>query len=77
MWVASDGRGILDYPHYTRPQSFRGWDVPEVLMSGNHEDDSPLASGEGARKNAAQPAGFAGLKQLFLISPRKNGAISI
>jgi tRNA (guanine37-N1)-methyltransferase len=31
-------RGILDYPHYTRPQSFRGWDVPEVLMSGNHED---------------------------------------
>jgi tRNA (guanine37-N1)-methyltransferase len=32
------GRGILDYPHYTRPPSFRGWDVPEVLMSGNHED---------------------------------------
>jgi len=30
--------GILDYPHYTRPQSFRGWDVPEVLMSGNHEE---------------------------------------
>ena len=32
------GRGILDYPHYTRPQTFRGWDVPEVLMSGNHEE---------------------------------------
>ncbi|HKS80974.1 MAG TPA: tRNA (guanosine(37)-N1)-methyltransferase TrmD [Candidatus Acidoferrales bacterium] len=30
--------GILDYPHYTRPQSFREWDVPEVLMSGNHEE---------------------------------------
>ena len=30
--------GILDYPHFTRPQSFRGWDVPEVLMSGNHEE---------------------------------------
>jgi tRNA (guanine37-N1)-methyltransferase len=29
--------GILDFPHYTRPQSFRGWDVPEVLISGNHE----------------------------------------
>jgi tRNA (guanine37-N1)-methyltransferase len=28
---------ILDYPHYTRPQSFRGWDVPEILLSGNHE----------------------------------------
>jgi tRNA (guanine37-N1)-methyltransferase len=33
-----DSRGILDYPHYTRPQSFRGWDVPEVLVSGNHEE---------------------------------------
>ena len=30
--------GILDYPHYTRPPSFRGWDVPEVLLSGNHEE---------------------------------------
>lgn len=32
------GHGILDYPHYTRPQSFRGWEVPEVLISGNHEE---------------------------------------
>ncbi|MGH9727772.1 MAG: tRNA (guanosine(37)-N1)-methyltransferase TrmD [Candidatus Acidiferrales bacterium] len=30
-------RGILDYPHYTRPHNFRGWEVPESLMSGNHE----------------------------------------
>ncbi len=30
--------GVLDYPHYTRPQSFRGWDVPKVLMGGNHEE---------------------------------------
>jgi tRNA (guanine37-N1)-methyltransferase len=30
--------GILDYPHYTRPPSFRGWAVPEVLISGNHEE---------------------------------------
>lgn len=29
---------LLDYPHYTRPASFRGWDVPEDLMSGNHEE---------------------------------------
>jgi tRNA (guanine37-N1)-methyltransferase len=28
----------LDYPHYTRPQIFRGWEVPEVLLSGNHAD---------------------------------------
>jgi len=30
--------GILDYPHYTRPAEFRGWKVPEVLLSGNHEE---------------------------------------
>ena len=29
--------GILDYPHYTRPAEFRGWTVPEVLVSGDHE----------------------------------------
>lgn len=28
--------GILDYPHYTRPQVFRGMEVPEVLLSGDH-----------------------------------------
>lgn len=28
--------GLLEYPHYTRPASFRGWNVPEVLLSGNH-----------------------------------------
>ena len=30
-------RAILDFPHYTRPPLFRGWNVPEVLMNGNHE----------------------------------------
>jgi tRNA (guanine37-N1)-methyltransferase len=28
---------LLDYPHYTRPASFRGWPVPDVLLSGNHQ----------------------------------------
>jgi tRNA (guanine37-N1)-methyltransferase len=29
--------GLLDYPHYTRPAEFRGMSVPEVLVSGNHD----------------------------------------
>ncbi len=29
--------GGLEYPHYTRPPEFRGWKVPDVLRSGNHE----------------------------------------
>jgi tRNA (guanine37-N1)-methyltransferase len=28
--------GLLDYPQYTRPANFRGWEVPEILRSGNH-----------------------------------------
>ena len=28
--------GLLEYPQYTRPASFRGWEVPDVLRSGNH-----------------------------------------
>src|SRR5579864_850452 len=29
---------LLDCPHYTRPADFRGWNVPEVLLGGNHEE---------------------------------------
>ena len=29
---------LLDFPHYTRPAEFRGWNVPEVLLGGNHEE---------------------------------------
>jgi tRNA (guanine37-N1)-methyltransferase len=30
------GSGLLEEPQYTRPAEFRGWEVPEVLRSGNH-----------------------------------------
>ena len=30
--------GLLDYPQYTRPPEFRGMKVPEVLLSGNHQE---------------------------------------
>ena len=30
--------GLLEYPQYTRPPSFMGMEVPEVLLSGNHEE---------------------------------------
>jgi tRNA (guanine37-N1)-methyltransferase len=32
----SHARGLLEGPHYTRPRVFRGWEVPEVLLSGDH-----------------------------------------
>ena len=30
--------GLLEYPHYTRPPDFRGWRVPDVLLSGHHAE---------------------------------------
>ena len=30
-------RGLLDYPHYTRPEEVRGLRIPEILLSGHHE----------------------------------------
>jgi len=36
--VDSFSRGLLDYPHFTRPAEFRGLRVPDVLLSGNHAD---------------------------------------
>lgn len=30
--------GYLEYPHYTRPENYKGWKVPEVLLSGNHAE---------------------------------------
>jgi tRNA (guanine37-N1)-methyltransferase len=32
----SHAGGLLEYPHYTRPPEFRGWEVPDVLLSGDH-----------------------------------------
>ena len=32
----SHSMGLLEYPHYTKPSAFRGWKVPEVLLSGDH-----------------------------------------
>jgi tRNA (guanine37-N1)-methyltransferase len=34
--VALEGRP--EYPHYTRPADYRGWKVPDVLLSGHHEE---------------------------------------
>jgi tRNA (guanine37-N1)-methyltransferase len=33
----SFARGLLEYPHYTRPQTWQGMSVPEILLSGHHE----------------------------------------
>ena len=34
----SFSNGLLEYPQYTKPRNFRGYEVPEVLLNGNHKD---------------------------------------
>ena len=42
--------GLLDYPHYTRPATLRGNRVPEVLLSGNHEEIRQWREGEALKR---------------------------
>jgi tRNA (guanine37-N1)-methyltransferase len=32
----SFAKGLLEFPQYTRPVEYRGWRVPDILLSGNH-----------------------------------------
>ena len=43
--------GVLEYPHYTRPQTFEGRDIPDVLTSGDHA----RSKDGGARKAKSSP----------------------
>lgn len=45
----SFSEGLLEYPHYTRPPSFRGWDVPEILFSGHHAEIAAWRAREAMR----------------------------
>ena len=49
--------GLLEYPVYTKPASWRGLDVPAVLTSGHHGHVAPLATGRAAApdRRAADP----------------------
>lgn len=49
---ASTHHGLLDYPHYTRPQTWMGMDVPPVLLSGNHAEIAAWRRAESLRRTA-------------------------
>jgi tRNA (guanine37-N1)-methyltransferase len=44
--------GLLEYPQYTRPPSYRGWPVPEVLLSGNHANIAAWRREQSVRRTA-------------------------
>jgi len=51
--------GAPEYPHYTRPAEYRGWAVPDVLLSGHHERirEWRLGQSRGRRDAGAEPLG--------------------
>ncbi|MNE96448.1 tRNA (guanine-N(1)-)-methyltransferase [compost metagenome] len=42
--------GLLEYPHYTRPVEFRGWKVPDILLSGHHANVATWRRKEALRR---------------------------
>lgn len=46
----SFSQGLLEYPQYTRPEEFRGMEVPEILKSGNHAEISKWRRGQAIKK---------------------------
>jgi len=51
---SSGAAGLLDYPHYTRPEEWHGRRVPEVLLSGNHAEIEKWRLEEARRRTAEQ-----------------------
>jgi tRNA (guanine37-N1)-methyltransferase len=49
----SFSNGLLEYPQYTRPSEFRGWKVPEILLSGHHAAIREWRQEQARRKTAA------------------------
>ncbi len=47
--------GLLEYPQFTRPFDLDGWSVPDVLRSGDHAENCPLATGAGAASHSPGP----------------------
>ena len=49
--------GLLEGPQYTRPAEFRGWKIPEVLLSGNHAEIAKVAKRASAQAHQAESSG--------------------
>lgn len=50
----SFSNGLLEYPHYTRPREFQGMKVPEVLLSGNHQEIAKWRAAQALERTLAR-----------------------
>jgi tRNA (guanine37-N1)-methyltransferase len=56
----SYSNGLLEYPQYTRPSEYRGWRVPEVLLSGNHQEIARWRGEQAIKRTLERHAGLPG-----------------
>ena len=60
--------GVVEYPQYTRPRVFRGAEVPEVLLGGNHAVKMPAMSAKLFHSNAnCHASSFPKVCQFFIL----------
>ena len=71
--------GGPEYPHYTRPAEYRGWRVPEVLLSGHHEEIRQWRRARSRERGAREPPGLATMsrRRAGLARPRSSRAFSL
>jgi tRNA (guanine37-N1)-methyltransferase len=50
----SHSNNLLEYPHYTRPSEFRGWPIPDILLSGHHANIARWRRKESIRRTRAR-----------------------
>jgi tRNA (guanine37-N1)-methyltransferase len=62
--------GVLEHPHYTRPAAYRGWEAPEVLLSGNHREIEAWRRKESLRRTAKRRPDL--LKETSLTAEEKK-----
>ncbi len=65
--------GLLEYPQYTRPQTYRGWEVPQVLLSGNHAQIATWRREQSILRTLSRRPELLGKADL---SPEERGLIS-
>lgn len=66
----SHSTGLLEHPHYTRPADFRGFKVPDVLMSGDHQKIAAWREKESLKRTLLRRPDM--LEQLELSSQQKK-----
>lgn len=76
----SHASGLLEYPHYTRPPEFRSWQVPEILLSGDHAKidkwrrEQSLLRTLNKRPDLLEKADLSKADQKFLKAHREDAA---